>query len=269
MTNADSGTAVSQKQAPLSATIDADRLMEFLEVIETFREESVIKATEDGLTSLLVDPAHVGLSKVELSADAFEIYETDGVEIGINHAQFRNVLELAPEGDVHLEFWPDEKRLHMDAGAFHYMHDTIDPGNLHDPPDAPSLDLTATVMLEVSQYVEAVKTIDEFAKHLVIGNDDVPEEFYFEAASDLHDAEYRYSHAEIPKVVESGKARSLFSLDFCKDVAESMPENRLVEINVGEDYPAILKYGIVPDGDPLEGEFHGSAEMYVAPRLKE
>ena len=96
------------------AIVSADTLGAALDSVSVLVDECKIRLDEEGLTIRAVDPANVGMVDLELSATAFESYETDGGVIGVNLDRLEDIVGMADSDQlVHLELDEETRKLHI------------------------------------------------------------------------------------------------------------------------------------------------------------
>ena len=71
------------------ARIKADNLKEFIGTVGSLVDEAKLNVSEDGMQIKAVDPSHVAMIEANLIKSAFDSYETDAVEMGIQNRSSR------------------------------------------------------------------------------------------------------------------------------------------------------------------------------------
>ena len=82
------------------AQVRSEVLKELLAVVQTLVDEAKFNISKDGIQIKAVDPAHVAMVEMSLDAGAFEKFEADESELGIDIEKLSDVLKLAKAGDV-------------------------------------------------------------------------------------------------------------------------------------------------------------------------
>jgi len=242
------------------AIVDAETLQEALDSVSVLVDECKIHLNEDGLAIRAVDPANVGMVDLELAAEAFESYEADGGLIGVNLSRLEDIAKMASAGQlVQLALDEETRKLHIDTDGLEYTLALIDPDSIRKEPDLPDLDLPASVVLEGAHIDRAVKAADMVSDHIALGVDPDAETFYVDAQGDTDDVHFELAADELIDL-HSGSARSLFSLDYLKDMNRAVPKNGEVTVNLGEEFPVELQFEIA------EGQGH--VTYLLAPRIQ-
>lgn len=244
-----------------NAIVSADTLESFLEPVSALVEETKIHTNEDGLHIRAVDPANVAMIDTRLDEDAFESYEGDGGVFGINLDQFEDVIGVANGSDlVYLSLDQSTRKLSIECGIVDYTAALIDPDSIRQEPDLPDLDLPSTVVLEAEDLETGVKAADLCSDHISFGADADEKEFIVQAEGDTDDVDVAYGRGETIDADVDKTVRSLFSLDYVKDMVKPMPDEAEISVTVGDEFPVELKW------DHCDGR--ATVHNQLAPRIK-
>ncbi len=242
------------------AIVSADTFGAALDSVSVLVDECKLRLDEEGLTIRAVDPANVGMVDLELSETAFESYETDGGVIGVNLDRLEDIVGMADSGQlVHLELDEETRKLHIQLDGLEYTLALIDPDSIRQEPDLPDLDLPATVVIEGRDIARAVKAADMVSDHIALGVDADAEQFFVDAEGDTDDVHLELGREDLIDLT-AGDARSLFSLDYLKDMNRAIPSDAEVTIELGEEFPVKMHFDIA-EGD-------GSVTFMLAPRIQ-
>lgn len=252
----------------LEAEIRCERLQEFVSAIDAIVDEAVVRIDEDGISASAVDPANVAMAEATLSADAFESFDGREAALGVDIPRLRTVLGgYDDEALVTLRMDEEAKKLGLASGDYSYTYACIHPDSIRTEPDIPELDLSTTLEIGGDQLSHAVEYFDEFATHVDMGYSPDGNEFYMKADSDkgTDDADFRLGREDL-EYVRGGESSSLFSLDYFTDLTEEIPDGRTVTVEVGQEFPMKMRFGIVPKEDSTH--FHGDVVFMQAPRIQ-
>jgi proliferating cell nuclear antigen len=242
------------------AIVDADTLRTALDSVSVLVDECKIHLDEEGLAIRAVDPANVGMVNLELDAVAFESYEADGGVIGVNLARLEDIAGMASSGDlVEMELDEETRKLHIQIDGLEYTLALIDPDSIRQEPDLPDLDLPAEVVVEGADIDRAVRAADMVSDHIALGVDADAEQFYVDAEGDTDDVHLELDEDDLIDLTP-GPARSLFALDYLKDMNRAIPNDAEVTLELGEEFPVKLHF------DVAEGQ--GSVTYMLAPRIQ-
>ncbi|MFC6837112.1 DNA polymerase sliding clamp [Halomarina ordinaria] len=242
------------------AIVSSGTLRAALDSVSVLVDECKIRLEEDELTIRAVDPANVGMVDLSLSAAAFESYEADGGVIGVNLTRLEDIAKMA-DADQLVQFELDEetRKLHIQIEGLEYTLALIDPDSIRQEPDLPDLDLPATVVVEGRDIDRAVKAADMVSDHIALGVDVDEEVFYVDAEGDTDDVHFELDREDLIDL-SAGEARSLFSLDYLKEMNKALPKDGEITIELGQEFPVKLHLEIA------EGQ--GQVTYMLAPRIQ-
>ncbi|WP_254542988.1 DNA polymerase sliding clamp [Halomarina pelagica] len=242
------------------AIVSSGTLRAALDSVSVLVDECKIRLEDDGLTIRAVDPANVGMVDLSLSAAAFESYETDGGVIGVNLSRLEDIAKMAG-ADQLVQFKLDEetRKLHIQIEGLEYTLALIDPDSIRQEPDLPDLDLPATVVVEGRDIDRAVKAADMVSDHIALGVEADDEYFYVDAQGDTDDVHFELDREDLIDLT-AGEARSLFSLDYLKEMNKALPKDGEVTVELGQEFPVKIHFDIA------EGQGH--VTYMLAPRIQ-
>jgi proliferating cell nuclear antigen len=242
------------------AIVEASTLRDALDSVGVLVDECKIRLNEDGLAIRAVDPANVGMVDLSLDAGAFESYEADGGVIGVNLTRLEDIAGMANTGDlIHLELDEETRKLLIRIDGLSYTLALIDPDSIRQEPDIPDLDLSATIVVEGAQLGRGITAADMVSDHIRLRVDPEAEAFLVEAEGDTDDVNLDLGTDDLIDL-EPGRADSLFSLDYLKDMNKAIPGDAEVTVELGEEFPVKLHYAFA--------EGLGTVTFMLAPRIQ-
>jgi proliferating cell nuclear antigen len=242
------------------AIVSAETLRDALDSVSVLVDECKIRLEDEGLSIRAVDPANVGMVDLTLADDAFESYETDGGVIGVNLARLEEFAGMADADQlIELELDEETRKLHVQIDGLEGTLALIDPDSIRQEPDLPDLDLPAEIVLEGRDIDRAVKAADMVSDHIALGVDATDEIFYVDAEGDTDDVHLELGRDDLIALT-AGDARSLFSLDYLKDMNRAIPGDAEVRVELGEEYPVKLHFEMA--------EGNGQVTYMLAPRIQ-
>jgi proliferating cell nuclear antigen len=242
------------------AIVEASTLRDALDSVGVLVDECKIRLNEDGLAIRAVDPANVGMVDLSLDAGAFESYEADGGVIGVNLTRLEDIAGMANTGDlIHLELDEETRKLLIRIDGLSYTLALIDPDSIRQEPDIPDLDLSATIVVEGAQLGRGITAADMVSDHIRLRVDPEAEAFLIEAEGDTDDVNLDLGTDDLIDL-EPGRADSLFSLDYLKDMNKAIPGDAEVTVELGEEFPVKLHYAFA--------EGLGAVTFMLAPRIQ-
>jgi proliferating cell nuclear antigen len=243
------------------ASIEVGHLQEVIDTAHAVVDECRVHLDTDGLVIRAVDPANVAMVNEQVSADAFEAYDTDCGEIGINLERLDEVVGIADNDDdlVQFDLDPKTRKLDVQVNAVEYTLALIDPEAIRAEPDIPDLDLPATVSMDEAEFKRAIRAADMVSDHITLQVDEREECFIANAEGDTDDVDLELACDDLEDA-DWGSAYSLFSLEYLKDLRKPIPTNTVVRMQLGEEFPAKLTFELA-DGAV-------DVEFMVAPRIQ-
>nr|WP_275039342.1 MULTISPECIES: DNA polymerase sliding clamp [Halococcus] len=243
------------------AAIEVGHLQEVIDAAHAIVDECRIHLDTDELVIRAVDPANVAMIDENVSADAFEAYDTDCGEIGINLERLDEVVGIADNNDdlVQFDLDPKTRKLDVQVNAVEYTLALIDPESIRAEPDIPDLDLPATVSMDEAEFKRAIRAADMVSDHITLQVDEREECFIANAEGDTDDVDLELSGDDLEDA-DWGSAYSLFSLEYLKDLRKPIPSDTVVRMQLGEEFPIKLTFELA-DGAV-------DVEFMVAPRIQ-
>lgn len=240
------------------AVIQAEKLKDVLEAISTLVEEAKFKITPEGISVKAVDPANVAMVSLELLKDAFESFEADEGEIGIDLTKLSSIMDMADKNEkIQLELDENAHKLVVVMRGLSYTMSLLDPASIRKEPKVPALDLPARIVMRGEDLKRAVKASEKVSDYMSLGiREDV---FYMEAEGDTDKVLVEMTEDQLIDI-QPASARSMFSLDYLSDISKIAGKADEVTIDLGKDYPLKLKLKIA---DGL-----GEVNYMLAPRVE-
>jgi len=245
------------------ARIKADNLKEFIGTVGSLVDEAKLNVNEDGMQIKAVDPSHVAMIEANLIKSAFDSYETDVAEMGIDVDKFKTVLAVAGKEDmVSLEKDDKLNRLVVNIGNLTRAMPLLDTSGMPDP-KVPSLDLPAFVSVSVEEISQGLKASKSVSDHIALST--TKDSFRLICEGDNQNrVELTLGKEQLEKLVSPEETTSLFSLEYFALMVNSLPPDRILHINLGNDLPVKVDADLAIDD--LTGA-QGNVKFLLAPRI--
>lgn len=236
------------------------------QLVNTFSplvNEAKIHFNDDGIHMRAVDAANIAMHYVDLSAEAFESYDSPGaVTQGVNLGSIDDRLGFGDSGDmVHLALDMETRKLNIDVENFEQRVALIDPDAIRQEPDLPDLDLPNTAVLTGEQLQQAVDALELVSDHVEIAADADAATVEFIGEGDTDDTTVTFDSdrtGDETKLLES--VASLYSQEYMEKLVKPIPADAEVTMQFGEEFPVILDWTAV-DG-------HLTVKSMLAPRIR-
>jgi len=245
------------------ARIKADNLKEFIGTVGSLVDEAKLNVNEDGMQIKAVDPSHVAMIEANLIKSAFDSYETDVAEMGIDVDKFKTVLTVAGKEDmVSLEKDDKLNRLVVNIGNLTRAMPLLDTSGMPDP-KVPSLDLPAFVSVSVEEISQGLKASKSVSDHIALTT--TKDSFRLVCEGDNQNrVDLTLGKEQLEKLVSPEETTSLFSLEYFALMVNSLPPDRILHINLGTDLPVKVDADLAIED--LTGA-QGNVKFLLAPRI--
>ena len=242
------------------STIDADIFRESIDAIAALVTECRLHVEPSMIRTRAVDTANVAMVSLELQKDAFESYSSSGHELGVDIAKMKNILGMMGKGDA-LSMVLDDAghKLELSFRSYRYSITLLDVNTIRKDPNPPTIDLPGKVVLSGDALNSAIKAAAVVSDKIALGIDPAAPIFYMSAEGDTDHIRLELGKEEV-KFIKPVQARSLFSLDYLKDMGKVMGKAEEVEIYLGMDHPVRFSF-------PIAGG-KGRVEYLLAPRIE-
>ncbi len=240
------------------ASVKAEVLKQIVDVVSTLVDEAKFNMDADGISLKAVDPAHVAMVELTLTKEAFEGYEAEECELGIDLEKLRDILKLAHSGDVvKLEHNEDKNQLIIKIGNVTRRMSLVDTAGMSDP-KVPNIELPTVMKIAADELNFGIKASESVSDHIAL----VADEEYFEMSSegDSDSVDFRLPKDKLQLLESKGKVRSLFPLDYFANMAKAISGNNEIKINLGNNYPVKLEFEIAGG--------NGLVKYLLAPRVE-
>ena len=244
----------------LKATIDADIFRESIDAIAALVTECRLHTAEDYIRTRAVDTANVAMISLDLQSTAFNSFSATAGEVGLDIIKMKNIIGMMGKGDaLALNLLDEDRKLEMNFGGYRYSITLLDVNTIRKDPNPPAIDLPGKAVLRGDALNNAIKAAAVISDKIALGIDPEAMTFYMEAEGDTDHIKLALGEDELI-ALSPVQARSLFSLDYLKDMGRVMARAEEVEVHLGIDHPVRFTFDIA-DGN-------GHVEYLLAPRIE-
>lgn len=254
------------------AIIQADRLDEWLSLLDPVVGEARIHVSNQGFATSAVDPANVGLAETQLHQLAFESLqienggdrEEDALTLGVDLERLEDIIGMAESGElVHLKLNVETRKLNIQIGGLEYTLALIDPDSIRGSSDIPDLDIPVEASIPIDELDQAVDAADLVSDHVGIEFDSENETVVIDAEGDTDDMRFEADGQVHDRSEDS--VRSLLSLEYVEDMVGAIPSDTDVNLRFGQEMPVKMSFEAEDD----ERDEPVSETVYmVAPRIQ-
>jgi len=234
-----------------------------MDIISNITDEANLVATGNGLRMRAVDSAHVVLAELALKKEIFDTYELEGESerIGLDLIKFSSVLKRAGTKD-RLILQADSRNgkieitFRGESSTRTFTMPLVEVSE--EVTNVPALDFPAMVEIESKTFENAIKDAEIVGDHVVLRAEE--ENLYISACGELGEAETKIPREDTYYFTlkrSAGRVKSMFSIEYLKDMIKAKDVAKTLKIHLGRDMPVRLEY--IRDGAELR--------FLLAPRI--
>jgi proliferating cell nuclear antigen len=244
----------------LKAVIDTDTFREMIDVIAAMVNECRMHISADGFKMIAVDTANVAMVSLNLKTEAFSSFSASDDVIGLDITKMKNIVGLMGKGDeLTLELPDGAGKMEMSFGGYKYSLSLLDVNTIRKDPNPPTIDLPGKVVLKGAELNSAIKGASLVSDKIALGIKPDAGTFYLEAEGDTDHINLELGSDQLESLT-AAEARSLFSLDYLREMGKVLNRADQVTISIGIDHPVKLSFDVA-DGN-------GHVEYLLAPRIE-
>ncbi|AAB98235.1 proliferating-cell nuclear antigen (pol30) [Methanocaldococcus jannaschii DSM 2661] len=224
----------------------AKEFKKVVDTISTLLDEICFEVDEEGIKASAMDPSHVALVSLEIPRLAFEEYEADSHDIGIDLEAFKKVMNRAKAKDrLILELDEEKNKLNVifeNTGKRKFSLALLDISA--SSVKVPEIEYPNVIMIKGDAFKEALKDADLFSDYVILKADE--DKFVIHAKGDLNENEaiFEKDSSAIISLEVKEEAKSAFNLDYLMDMVKGVSSGDIIKIYLGNDMPLKLEYSI-------------------------
>jgi proliferating cell nuclear antigen len=244
----------------LKATIDAEIFREAIDAISALVPECRLHTAENGISTRAVDTANVAMVSLELKKEAFDSFKATKSQLGVDISKMKNIFNMMGKGDlISLELPENAQKIQLSVHGYHYSITLLDTNTIRKDPNPPSINLPGKLTISGEDLNNAIKAAAVISDKIAIGINPKEQTFFMDAEGDTDHIRREFGKDEL-KSLSPSEARSLFSLDYLKDMGKVMSRAAEVEVFLGNDHPVRFSFDIAAG--------NGHVEYLLAPRIE-
>jgi proliferating cell nuclear antigen len=240
----------------LKATISTKLLMLIVDALNSLTSETRFVYNQNGISADGVDAANCALCKISISKDAFESYEAEDGEIGLDLVKLKEMKQfLTKYNKVELEIKKGSNVIELNFGAYKSKIVTINTSTIKKVPEPPNLNAIGEAIVQGSVLNESIKAATLVHSMLYIV---IEENAFYIYAEDLSNEIRRDFSEEEILMCNYEPCKSLYSIDYLIDMGKIMKDYE-IGIKFGNDFPIIFDFDIF--------DKNGHITYLLAPRI--
>ena len=238
--------------------IKAEVLKSVFSILTPIVGEVKLRADEEGWKIKAVDPAHVALVDLSIAKEAFENYDVEPMEIGLNVERLLEQVKNA-KADEEVKMKLDEdNRLVVSMSNLTLKLPLVDASGFSDP-KVPNLSLPVVLKLNSGELNKALKISASISDYITLKCTE--DKLIMTSSEDLSSMTLELHKDEEYEQLEFQEGcKSSFSLDYFSHMMKGVGNNRDIQINIGNSYPLKLDFEFA--------EGNGKARYLLAPRIE-
>ena len=137
----------------------------------------------------------------------------------------------------------------------------IDPDSIRQEPELPALELPMYAKMKAKELKQGLTAADMVSDHVQLQAKPNSNHFTLNAEGDTDSISKEFESDRDLALYEPGKANSLFSLEYLKDIAKPITKQTIVSMELGEEFPVILSHDFAGN--------NGTCVNMIAPRIQD
>ncbi len=238
--------------------VKVETLRSVFSILTPIVGEVKLKADEEGWKIKAVDPAHVAMVDLTLSNDAFDKYEIEPMELGLNVERLLEHLKGAKADDLVMMKLDTDNRLVVSMSNLTLKLPLVDASGFSDP-KVPNLQLPVGLKLNSGELQKGLKVSASISDYITF--DCGEDKLVMTSSEDLSSMTLELLKGDQYEAISFDKpAKSSFSLDYFSQLMKGVGPNRDILLSIGNSYPLKMEFEF--------SEEKGHARYLLAPRIE-
>ena len=215
------------------------------ESISKIVDEVMCEMDSEGFRLTALDRSHITFVSLDLKAEVFDEYECSiPQKICIDTVEFMKILKRCKNNDIlGLSIDDNTGSLVIDfKGEVNRTFKIRLIDMEYESPMPPSIQPPSTVNMESSLLKDCLTDMELFGDNLYFSIDS--DYFYADSTGEFGDSNFKYLHGESDII---GKVKSKFSIAKLKDILSASKFSDVVELNIGDNMPLVLRFKLDTD----------------------
>lgn len=237
-------------------------LQETVEPLRVLLDEVVVEFGDTRVEANGVDPAEVAMVDLTLSDDAFEAYNGDNAEWGLDLEQFGDVVGMADSTDGLSVTDADDGRLVIETAGLTYTMAPLAAESVRGGQEIPEMEWDAELTIGSDALQRGVEACGMVSDHLTFEVEGGS--FRVAAAGDTDSVEFDTDEepdVDVEFETDPSDCAAIYSLTFIELMIGVIPDETPVSIKLGNDFPVVIVFPVA-DGA-------GEVTYAVAPRIQQ
>ncbi len=227
-----------------------------VETLGVVVEEARLDFKENGLFVRVVDPSHVAMIKMEVDSAAFDTWEVDETNLGLEIRKLKDMLSLGATDMVDLTYNDDTGTATVNIGRIDRNIRPLDNSTLN-PPNVPDLELPCGVTISGAELAQALRAGRQVGELVTLSLDDKKFSVNVKQIDEVH---VEFTKEDLVALDCGQAAKSQYSLSYLIPLSKVFQGIENVNVRFGENFPLKLNF------DFADGA--GTVEYFLAPRVE-
>lgn len=227
-----------------------------VETLGVVVEEARLDFKENGLFVRVVDPSHVAMIKMEVDSAAFDTWEVDETNLGLEIRKLKDMLSLGATDMVDLTYNDDTGTATVNIGRIDRNIRPLDNSTLN-PPNVPDLELPCGVTISGAELAQALRAGRQVGELVTLSLDDNKFSVNVKQIDEVH---VEFTKEDLVALDCGQAAKSQYSLSYLIPLSKVFQGIENVNVRFGENFPLKLNF------DFADGA--GTVEYFLAPRVE-
>ncbi len=238
--------------------VKVETLRSVFSILTPIVGEIKLEADDEGWKIKAVDPAHVAMVDLSLSKDAFEGYEVEPMDLGLNVERLLEHLKGGKADDMVSLKLDGDNRLVVSMSNLTLKLPLVDASGFSEP-KVPNLQLPVGLKLNSGELQKGLKVSASISDYITF--DCTEDKLIMTSSEDLSSMTLELLKGEQYELINFEKpVKSSFSLDYFSQLMKGVGANRDIVLNIGNSYPLKMEFEFSGD--------HGRARYLLAPRIE-
>ncbi|MBN1165613.1 MAG: DNA polymerase sliding clamp [Methanospirillaceae archaeon] len=242
------------------ATINSETLRESIETISALVVECRVHFESDQVYVRAVDSANVAMVCLHLDRQAFIDLDVTPGEIGLDIARFKNIFSMLGKAEKVTLHLPDkENKIKVSFLGYQYAITLLEAATIKKDPNPPNIELPGKIVIKGSYLYSAIRAAAVVSDKVWFGISPQSKGFFMSAEGDSDHIRREFSSEELISVNDAD-VKSLFSIDYLKEMGKVLSNADEVTISLGDNHPIKFSFDIAGGA--------GHVEYLLAPRIE-
>jgi len=242
----------------LNVTARQDLMNKIIETLSVVVEDARFEFKENGLHARVVDASHVAMIKMEVDSAAFDTWEIEETDLGLELRKVKELISLGAADDmIEMAYTPTSGVMTLNLGKIDRNIRPLDNTTISSP-NVPQIDIPSKVVMSWAALAQALRAAKQVGDLVNLSIDS--ETFTVHVQGQTDSVTVSFAKDELDSLECTKPARSQYSLTYLVPMAKVFAGLGEITLGFGESFPLRLSFSF-NDGA-------GEVVYYLAPRVE-